>query len=632
MKQTRKIIVALLLVLTLMMGVVAISASAADEGTTIYFQNNWLWTDVRCYCFDGETVVGEAWPGSSMELVGTDGGYEVYSYTVPAGTTGLIISGIKNDGSGNRDQTPDITSGISNGAGWCMDWVNNANAVNSYVYDSAAVKPVDPNATPIFTVAGDSELVFGKVWDPSYAANDMSYDPETGVYTLEINNVPSGTYKFKCAQNHTWAVAYGDPNSGDPDGNYVYTVEENDTTLIITLKGTTVSATTHQHNFQVTSSTVTCTQDGTITYTCESCGKVVEEKASNTGHNYVDGVCANCGGAEPEVHEHVYTHKTTTAPSCTSVGTETYTCSCGDTYTEEIAVLTHQFTNGFCSLCKSKDPEYNPEYYLVGYINGADYGCEADSENIGEYKIINGEISVFFEQDSYVFVKTDDNKNWYMTKAYVENGDPSTLYSTNDGGNNKVFVPGGVEVLISVVVNEDNTLTISYEADDPYYTVAGSAGLCGSDWNPADELNDLEMDESDGSYVLTYVDVLAGEYEIKVVRNHDWNAGSFGIPVEGAEAANVPVVVEEDGSIVCIIFDPSTRTVTVEITPPDPVDTPDEPGDEPSDEPGNQPDNEPTDDPTDDPSDEPVEKLNFFQKIWKAIVVFFTNLFASFKK
>ena len=30
------------------------------------------------------------------------------------------------------------------------------------------------------------------------------------------------------------------------------------------------------------------------------------------------------------------------------------------------------------------------DYYLIGYINGADYGCEKDWENLGEYKFVDG--------------------------------------------------------------------------------------------------------------------------------------------------------------------------------------------------------------------------------------------------
>ena len=48
-----------------------------------------------------------------------------------------------------------------------------------------------------------------------------------------------------------------------------------------------------------------------------------------------------CGGE----HAHSYTQQITTQATCTEKGVITYTCSCNDTYTEEIPALGHEFTN-----------------------------------------------------------------------------------------------------------------------------------------------------------------------------------------------------------------------------------------------------------------------------------------------
>jgi DNA repair protein RadC len=42
-----------------------------------------------------------------------------------------------------------------------------------------------------------------------------------------------------------------------------------------------------------------------------------------------------------ETHTHSYTSQTTTEATCREKGLTTYTCSCGDTYTEEILALGH---------------------------------------------------------------------------------------------------------------------------------------------------------------------------------------------------------------------------------------------------------------------------------------------------
>ena len=113
--------------------------------------------------------------------------------------------------------------------------------------------------------------------------------------------------------------------------------------------------------------------------------------------------------------------------------------------------------------------ETEPDYYLIGYINGADYGCEADSANMGQYKFADGKLTATFESDSYVFIKTTGNANWYMTDGWLgTETTTATLYNTNNLGTdaNKLYVPGGVEVTFTLAVNEDDTLTLSYTVAD----------------------------------------------------------------------------------------------------------------------------------------------------------------------
>ncbi len=46
-----------------------------------------------------------------------------------------------------------------------------------------------------------------------------------------------------------------------------------------------------------------------------------------------------------ESHSHTYSSQITKKPSCTEKGERTFTCSCGDSYKEEISALGHSFTN-----------------------------------------------------------------------------------------------------------------------------------------------------------------------------------------------------------------------------------------------------------------------------------------------
>ncbi|MBQ7873205.1 MAG: hypothetical protein IJ360_04455 [Clostridia bacterium] len=95
-------------------------------------------------------------------------------------------------------------------------------------------------------------------------------------------------------------------------------------------------------------SNATCEEAGKKVIKCqnEGCGEVLEsEEIPALGHTYVDGKCA-CGAEDPDyaAHEHKYT-ETITAPTCTVEGVKTFTCACGDTYTEAIPVVDHIDTN-----------------------------------------------------------------------------------------------------------------------------------------------------------------------------------------------------------------------------------------------------------------------------------------------
>ena len=54
------------------------------------------------------------------------------------------------------------------------------------------------------------------------------------------------------------------------------------------------------------------------------------------------------------------------------------------------------------------------DYYLCGYINGANYGVEEDYKNLGEYHFVDGTLKTSFTGVTWVGVKTGDNKSWYL--------------------------------------------------------------------------------------------------------------------------------------------------------------------------------------------------------------------------
>ena len=54
-------------------------------------------------------------------------------------------------------------------------------------------------------------------------------------------------------------------------------------------------------------------------------------------------------------HTHSYTSAVTTSATCISTGIRTYSCSCGASYTEIISKLSHNYSNGTCTMCGASD-------------------------------------------------------------------------------------------------------------------------------------------------------------------------------------------------------------------------------------------------------------------------------------
>ena len=131
------------------------------------------------------------------------------------------------------------------------------------------------------------------------------------------------------------------------------------------------------------------------------------------------------------------------------------------------SLAAHNYVNGVCSVCGALDSGYiapNNDYYLFGLINGANYGCEEDYTNLGVYKFVNNQLTVTFTTDSYVAVKNGNNVDWYMTNGWLGNGvTAATLYSADYlTVADKLFVPGGQSVTFTLVVNDNDTLYLSY--------------------------------------------------------------------------------------------------------------------------------------------------------------------------
>lgn len=139
----------------------------------------------------------------------------------------------------------------------------------------------------------------------------------------------------------------------------------------------------------------------------------------------------------------------------------------GGAYTFNFTLSTHKLNLLYASASTNAksvgEVGASKTYYLFGYINGADYGCESDYQTMCIYKFTNGSLTATFTKDSYVAVKEENNANWYMTDGWRGNVTSVQLINTTKLGSdaNKLFVPAG-QVRFTLAENADGSLNLSY--------------------------------------------------------------------------------------------------------------------------------------------------------------------------
>lgn len=173
------------------------------------------------------------------------------------------------------------------------------------------------------------------------------------------------------------------------------------------------------HNYVIMETSPTCTTSGTKTYTC-TCGDTYTETIPANNHanattdpgkaptttevGYTAGkYCPDCktwieGHEEiPMLHTHTYTSTITKEATCWREGEKTYTCTCGDSYTEAIAKLDHEYRpwetkkNPTCtepglewSYCLICDNDFEREIPATGHTI-IDYTRRATPDSDGAY-------------------------------------------------------------------------------------------------------------------------------------------------------------------------------------------------------------------------------------------------------
>lgn len=210
--------------------------------------------------------------------------------------------------------------------------------------------------------------------DNLVSAPDLTAGAWKGIFQMEIKLETHVTHK------HNYVAAITKEPTCTEKGEKIYTCDCGDSyTEVVPAKGHHFEdgectdcgekdPDYHKHSYtEKITKQPTCTEKGEKTYTC-SCGDSYTDEIPATGHHYGDDdKCTGCGELNPN-HKHNYTEKITKEPTCTEAGEKTFTCDCGDSYTEVIPATGHSYVDGECEHCHEKDPDYHEHSYDNGVV------------------------------------------------------------------------------------------------------------------------------------------------------------------------------------------------------------------------------------------------------------------------
>ena len=187
---------------------------------------------------------------------------------------------------------------------WSLYDTKNKSYLSAYVsgiyYDLGAQGVIDANTSFTISVAGDGTASL-----------------TTNGGTCVVKYIKSTSYEeYKCVSASTTSNIYD-------IALYVETPGTSDATFYTTQP--TIQC-AHPNTTLTGAVAATCTAEGyTGDYVCDDCGVTVTS------------------GSVTPVLGHSYSSAVTTAATCTADGVMTYTCSCGDSYTEPVAALGHDY-------------------------------------------------------------------------------------------------------------------------------------------------------------------------------------------------------------------------------------------------------------------------------------------------
>ena len=221
--------------------------SVSAPTKTIYFKNEWQWSDVRIYYWytTSSGTVNNTMPGTKMIKVDNDGTYDYYTYEVPEYLTGMIILDAsqmdKNGYVPDNKKTPDISpkDDIEDNEMFYMLYVEDAN--NKYQVKSEDFATYKAKFNVIYLSPNSNwkqsnAWFMAYVWDGSGNAwyrmsNQGSYyvcwipKQYTNIIFCRMNSAASG-YEKPGDWNNVWNQTSDLTITIANDGKNLYTVKD----------------------------------------------------------------------------------------------------------------------------------------------------------------------------------------------------------------------------------------------------------------------------------------------------------------------------------------------------------------------------------------------------------------------
>ena len=490
------------------------------DSMTVYYVNETAWENVDAYVWPAEGDAYKDWPGEAMTKEAEQiNGFDVYSYKFPASYVNLIFN---NGNSGEGNQTDNLV------------W----DATKPYFFDGewyASVEEVAPHCAQvtegIWTVTETTPLDANSIYvhnnlmkmKPAYAAAwDGFYNPQQ-----------FGEYSFTYAmliRSEAW------PTEQIPAGAEYVEGNKNTTSLIVEAKEdidiTIFYRRQTGNQSENDSKDLKIFDHSAITTAIQGVFQIVEldgdyfsatKKLSLVkGHRYT----ITAKGTTPKIFAIAYGQPAEPAPA-------------------------KFYVTGDSALIADAAP--------AGTIAWAPNAIKSEKDTL----VLNLKAGVDYQLSLTV------DGTWNTKKTYVNltQEDKSGLYDVDGDNHNigfKLNEPGEVKVVYFV---KDEVLTFKLignfyvdqtpviEPEDTYTVAGDNTTLFGSSWDPTDTNNDMTLVEGIYKWEKSEVALAEGSVQFKVVKDHDWNYGSY-------PADNYQLAIPADGIYtVTITLDPVNLTV-----------------------------------------------------------------------